>query len=108
MKKIMMIAAALITGLLFTESATAGPRGRHSIKHEQIQQQHQIRHGVHTGTLTHREAAQLQRQQAQIQQAKRFAKCDGKVTRCERAYIKAEQARAGQNIYRQKHDHQTR
>lgn len=103
-----MIAAALLIGLLITESATAGPRGHHNIKHEQIQQQQRIRQGVHTGALTRKEAAHLQLQQAQIQHAKKLAKCDGKITRCERACIKTEQARAARNIYTQKHDHQTR
>ena len=102
--KTMMMAAALLTGLLTTETATAGPRKRHSIKHEQVQQQHRIHQGVRTGELTKKEAAQLHMQQAQIQRYKQLAKCDGKVTRKERAFIQAEQANAAQHIYRKKHN----
>jgi hypothetical protein len=106
--KTIMIGAALVIGLLSTETATAGPRKRQSIKHEQVQHHHRIRQGLRSGELTKKEAAQLQLQQSQIQRYTLLAKCDGKVTRKERAFIQAEQARAGAHIYHKKHNCRTR
>jgi hypothetical protein len=107
MKKI-IIAITLLISLLSTQLTTAGPNENRNIKREEIQQQHSIREKIHSGELTKKEAALLQMQQIQIRHYKKLAKCDGKITRCERAYIKAEQARAGHNIYSQKHDRQKR
>lgn len=103
MKNVMM-AAILLMSMLFTETALAGPGGQHSIAREQARQHRSIHKGIVSGKITHREAVHLHKQHAQINQYKKLAKCDGRVTRRERAFIKAEQAQLSRNIYLQKHD----
>lgn len=105
----------LIAGmLLFILTAAIGNvnaqpgEGRKSVGKEQRQQMHRIHRGVRNGSLTHREAAMLHMQQAQIQHDKEIMKLDGRISRKERTYLKMEQARANQNIYMQTHDAQCR
>jgi hypothetical protein len=50
----------------------------------------------------------LEREQAHIHRDEARAKADGAFTPRERARIRAEQNRASRDIYRQKHDNQTR
>lgn len=106
MKKILLVA------LFFTVAVglnkVSAQCARQSIRGEQIEQQKRIRHGVLTGEITRKEAAQLKAQQAHIQQTKQIAKADGVITPAERAYIRHEQNKADVNIYRQKHDAQDR
>lgn len=104
MKRMIIAAALLVTGLLTQTASAQGP----GIGGTQIKQQLRIKQGVRNGELTRREAAHLQIQQAQITHDKRIARADGVVTPRERAYIKAEQAHASKNIYMQKHDCQGR
>lgn len=104
MKRMIIAAALLVTGLLTQTASAQGP----GIGGTQVKQQVRIKQGVRNGELTRREAAHLQMQQAQIKHDKRVAKSDGVVTPRERAYIKAEQAHAAKNIYVQKHDCQGR
>ncbi|MFN8287903.1 MAG: hypothetical protein U0V74_14195 [Chitinophagales bacterium] len=101
------LALFLLTAVL--SNVNAQPReGRKSIGKEQRQQMHRIHRGVRNGSLTHREAAALHMQQAQIQHDKEIMKLDGRISRKERAYLKMEQAHANQNIYMQTHDGQCR
>lgn len=104
MKRMIVAAALLITGLLTQTANAQGP----GIGGTQAKQEIRIKQGVRNGELTRREAAHLQMQQAEIRHDKRVARRDGVVTPRERAYIKAEQAHASKNIYMQKHDCQGR
>lgn len=105
MKRIITAFGVLILGLL-APSVNAQATRTPLITQQQMNEQHRIREGIYRGELTPREAKQLEWQQAKIKRDKRIAKSDGVVTRCERAYLQSEQARASQQIYRQKHDRQ--
>jgi protein-disulfide isomerase len=97
-----------ILAILFVAFSVAGfaqARTPH-INQRQQRQQHRIRQGVNKGTLTPREAGQLQAQQARIQQNKLHAKSDGKLSMREKSVLNRQQHRAGRAIYRQKHDAQ--
>lgn len=72
----------------------------------QARQQARIADGVADGSLTHREARQLQHQQRHIRQAERQAKADGVVTPHERRHLARLQDHASRSIHRQKHDAQ--
>ena len=69
-------------------------------------QEARIRQGERTGELTPREANRLERREGRIQQEKRDARADGRVTPGERAKIRREENRASRAIYREKHDRQ--
>lgn len=71
-------------------------------------QQRRIRRGVHSGALTKREAARLERQQARTHAQEAAAKADGVVTKKERRHLRHREARTSRHVYRQKHDAQTR
>lgn len=105
MKRVTFLIAAAIL-LLVGTTAHAHPHGRTTKK--QYNQHKRIQHGVRTGQLTRREAGQLRMQQARVRNYKHMAMADGRVTRKERVIINRAQRRADQNIYRQKHDRQTR
>ncbi|MEM7369081.1 MAG: hypothetical protein AAF587_10820 [Bacteroidota bacterium] len=87
---------------------TAAAQSTSKIAKEQINQQKRIHQGVRSGQLTKAEVIQLEKQQKKVQQHKKAAKADGKVTRRERRAIKAHQKAASRNIYHQKHDRQNR
>lgn len=104
MKQVTFLIAAVL--MLTFNTAEAHPHNRGSKK--QMNQHTRIKHGVRTGTLTHREATKLRMQQMQLRNYKKMAKADGRVTRRERAIINRAECNASRNIYRQKHDRQTR
>lgn len=81
-----------------------------TVRHQRGQnQQARIRQGVRSGELTPRETVRLQRQQAHIrQETRQEARDGGGLTVPEKARINRMQNRASRNIYRQKHDGQTR
>ncbi len=85
---------------------TAGiTQARHlNIRQRQHQQQSRIANGIHNGSLTPREAAHLENQQARIQSDKRMARADGKMSPRERMQITREQNIANKNIYALKHN----
>jgi len=87
-----------------TFAQTVTPR----VAQKQVNQQARIQDGKSSGELTRREKRQLQLQQAKIQKDKQVAKSDGVVTGQERRQLNREQRRASKNIYRQKHDEQSR
>ncbi|MCW5907424.1 MAG: hypothetical protein KIS94_06170 [Chitinophagales bacterium] len=101
-------ALALLISVFFVETVQAHPHKQHRYAKHHAHQQQRIKHGMATGQLTQKEAAQLQLQQAQVRHSKKLAQLDGRITHCERAHLKAEQARLNQNIFIQKHDRQTR
>lgn len=90
----------LMGTLAFVEAGTINQRERN--------QQRRIDQGIRSGQLTRHEARSLEREQAHIHRDEARAKADGVFTPRERARIQAEQNRASRDIYRQKHDNQTR
>jgi hypothetical protein len=105
--KQMIFAATLLVALFATTIAEAHGRYNNT-RQKQRTQHHRIQQGVRSGQLTHHEARQLRNQQAKVVHYKRMAMADGRVTRDERMLINRTQHNASQNIYRQKHDGQTR
>lgn len=105
MKKV-IIAVALMVGVLSVSEVSAQGRcGTPAVGKEQMKQHQRIQHGKHYGHLNKREVHQLKAEQKHIQQMKQLAKADGRITRKERAFIEAEQARASAHIYRHKHNY---
>ena len=105
MKNIIWTAALLIVLSLSSKTyAQTTP----AVTQKQVNQQSRIQEGKRSGDLTRREKRHLQMQQAKIQKDKQIAKSDGVVTCRERRHLKKEQRRASVNIYRQKHDGQTK
>jgi len=93
------VGALLLAGNL-TLTATVNQRER--------RQQHRISAGVRSGELTGKETRKLEREQVRIRRDEAIAKSDGNFTPRERARIQKEQNWASRDIYRQKHDGQTR
>ena len=91
-----------IQAVSMAQTATPG------INRREHQQQKRIRRGVRSGSLTKKEAAKLEAQQAKTRAEEAAAKADGKVTAKERAHLQRRESRTSRRIYRQKHDNQTR
>jgi hypothetical protein len=107
MKKLSSILLTLVMVLgmcAISMAQTATP----SVDRREHRQQKRIRKGVKSGSLTKREAARLEAQQARTKTAEAAAKADGKVTARERAGLQRRENRTSRRIYRQKHDGQTR
>lgn len=96
--KIMLAIAATLT------IAAAIP-AEARINARQDRQQHRIATGVKNGSLTAREAARLEKQQASIARYEQRSRADGNgLSRMERARLEQRQDRASRNIHRQRHD----
>jgi hypothetical protein len=97
--------AAICGSLTFATAAEAHSR----INQRQYDQHQRIAQGVHSGSLTRREAYHLKRDQARIAQYEAQSRRDGRgLTRHERARIEAMQDRASGRISWQKRDWQRR
>ncbi|HYV04974.1 MAG TPA: hypothetical protein VFB82_10325 [Blastocatellia bacterium] len=79
-----------------------------SINNREHRQQKRIKQGVNNGSLTKKEAARMEKQQAKTHRIEAKAKSDGKVTAKERARIQARENKTSRHIYKQKHDAQKR
>lgn len=75
---------------------------------KQVNQNARINQGVRSGELTKDETHRLRSQQRNINQTKKAAKADGKVTAKERAVIKHKQTKASANIARKKHNNKSK
>ncbi len=73
-----------------------------------INQQQRIEQGVKSGQLTNRETAKLERGESRIERREARAGRDGKVGAGEQRRIQSAENRESRQIYRQKHDAQTR
>jgi hypothetical protein len=102
MKRILAALAAAAAAPVFAQS-NAAP----GFTERDIRQEKRIEQGLQSGALTTREAARLQREQAQIDRMQARALADGELTAAERARIHAAQNAASRDIARQKHDAQT-
>ncbi len=78
------------------------------VNKRQHQQMMRIHQGVKSGALTKPEAQQLAHEQMRIRKMERHFKSDGVLTFRERARLQHSLDRASHDIYRQKHDAQTR
>ena len=97
----------IAAGLLLSTVATA-EEGR--IQQRKENQQQRIGEGVENGSLTPKETAHLEHQQARLNheiRADRKAN-GGNLTNNEKRQINRQQNRLSRNIYRQKHDGQNR
>ncbi len=103
------IAAATLAVLLGT-AAGAAHAGTHDprVNARQHHQHSRISQGVRSGELTRRETRKLGEEQRDIRQLERAYKSDGQLTRGERRDLTHEQNQASRDIYRQKHDRQSR
>ncbi len=71
-------------------------------------QAERISKGIQDGSLTNREAARLEREQARIGAEEKAFRSDGKLGKRERAKLRKGQDRASKHIYKERHDAQTR
>lgn len=76
------------------------------IDQRQENQQKRIDQGVKSGELNQKEAARLQKGQAQVQKMENKAAADGTITKKERHRIEHKQDTHSKRIHRQKHDAQ--
>lgn len=100
-----LIGGAVVASTVWATEASASHR---TIDGRQHHQQARIRQGVRSGELTRQEASQLGRQQHRIRVDERRARSDGEVTARERRHLHRSLNHASRNIYRQKHDGQSR
>jgi hypothetical protein len=105
MKRITLLAAAAFA--LIAGSAFAGTRDP-GINYRQARQHERIAQGVASGELTARETARLIAEQREIAAEERYYRRDGRLSAWERADLERDLDRASRDIYRQKHDAQTR
>jgi hypothetical protein len=104
-KTVATLAAA--TFALLAGSAFAGTADR-GVDHRQATQHARIAQGAASGQLTARETARLAAEQRAIAREERFYERDGHLSAAERADLHHDLNRASRDIYRQKHDAQTR
>lgn len=105
----MKVSTIIAAGLLAATTATmATGANADSIDRRQANQDRRIHDGLRDGSLTRREAAQLEAEQARIRAMERTAERDGRVDRNERARIEAAQNAASRHIYQERHDGESR
>jgi hypothetical protein len=102
-KLVTTVILLMIFGLVSADSSLAGRVGK-----RQIRQQKRIHQGIRSGELTRGETRGLQREQRQIQRAKRVSLSDGTFTPRERLRSERAQDRASTHIYRVKHNDASR
>jgi hypothetical protein len=105
MRRTILFAAAAFT--LTAGSAFAGTFDP-GIDYRQARQHERIVQGIRSGELTAREANRLIAEQRAIAAEERYFKRDGRLSSWERAVLERDLDRASRDIYRQKHDAQTR
>ncbi len=105
--KAILLSGVLLMSVLTTNIASAQTHTPVISKH-QLQQQHRIQKGIHHGTLTHREAANLRAKERKLHAERSIAKTDGRITRNERHEIRRDEIKTGHDIYEKKHNGYTR
>lgn len=104
MKKGLGILVVLMAMFIGANAQDSTPRA----DRRQDNQRARIRQGWVNGDLTRREAARLAAAQRMIRRGECYAKADGRVTPGERVKLHRMQQRAHREIYRQRHDRQSR
>lgn len=97
-----IVAALFALAALPAAAQTSTPR----VDERQANQEARIQQGVQSGSLTGKEAAQLEKGQAKVQAKEDKAKAGGTVTQKERAKLAKAQNKQSKKIYQQKHDPQ--
>ena len=98
---IAVIAACSLGGLASAADSAA-------TQQRNVNQQERILQGLDSGALSTREAARLEREQAQVDRLETRALRDGTLSDAEAARIDTAQDAASRDIYRQKHDAQVK
>jgi len=75
--------------------------------HRNVNQQQRIEQGLQSGSLNTREAAKLEREEANVNRMQARALKDGKLSDAEKARIDRAQNKVSRDIHREKHDAQT-
>jgi hypothetical protein len=97
-------AVMVVAGLLAVPAAQAA-----TIDAREQNQRERIRQGVRSGELTHREAARLRGEQAGLRaEERRYRATGGGLNAWERRDLQRDLSRSSRDIYRQKHDGQSR
>lgn len=100
---------AAFAALAMASTTHAGPGARDpGVNTRQAVQRGRIAEGVKSGELTRPEAARLRHEQRAIRREERAYKADGKLTPAERNDLNQDLNKASADIYKQKHDSQTR
>lgn len=103
---VLAVSLCAVTSVSFAD-AQHRPRDP-AVNARQHHQRARIHQGVRSGELTRREAGRLAREQRDIRRLEREYKSDGVLTGAERRDLHREQNGASRDIYKQKHDEQTR
>ena len=98
----LIAAVALVAPMLAAAQTTSTPR----IDQRQVNQEQRIQQGVQSGSLTQKEAANLEKGQTHVQNMENKAMADGKVTNKEANRIEQAQDKQSKKIEHQKHDRQ--
>ena len=98
----LLTALALALPLLASAQTTSTPR----IDQRQLNQENRIQQGVQSGSLTQKEAANLEKGQTHVQNMENKALSDGKITQKEAQRINETQNKQSRKIEQQKHDQQ--
>ncbi|HJU71954.1 MAG TPA: hypothetical protein VJ603_08910, partial [Paucimonas sp.] len=99
-RMIPVLLAAFLAVPVFAQSAGAEAQ-------RDVRQQQRIENGLQSGQLTTREAARLEREEAQIDRAQAHALKDGRLSNAEKSRIERMQDHASRDIRAEKHDAQT-
>ena len=104
------LSAALLTlaGVFAVVSASQAGTRDPRVNQRQHNQRERIQQGVQSGELTRRETGRLAEEQRDVRQLERAYKSDGTLTGAERRDLQHEQNQASRDIYKQKHDDETR
>lgn len=95
----------IIAALCGVAALAAAMPAEARINQRQHRQQTRIDNGINNGSLSAREVAGLERQQAKIAAYEARSRADGNgLSRVERARLEKKQDRASKSIRRQKHD----
>jgi hypothetical protein len=100
----MLLSGAVLCAAVSTTSLF----GADAIDRRERREQARIRQGVRSGELTRQEVKKLEKEQGRIKAAEFRAKADGNFTPKEKAHVEKKLNQASRDIYRQKHDNQTR
>ena len=95
-------AVALVAPLLAAAQTTSTPR----VDQRQVSQEARIQQGTQSGSLTQKEAANLEKGQTHVQNMENKAMADGSVNKKEAGRIEHAQDQQSKKIERQKHDRQ--
>jgi hypothetical protein len=96
--------AAIVLASMFAIPAFAQNTNTPKIDKREANQQGRIADGINNGSLTAKEAGNLEKRETKIAADEQAAKADGKVTKAERVKLNREENRASKKIYNKKHN----